>query len=55
MAVSSLIAPSTGSFLDWQQSQMLPDVSIWIVWVAVILEQRQGKLVVSIWDYSLIM
>eukprot|EP00978_Attheya_sp_CCMP212_P023991 scaffold74665_cov57-Attheya_sp.AAC.1 len=41
IAVSTSIAPATGSFLDRQQGRMLP-VSIWIVQVPVISAQRQG-------------
>eukprot|EP00978_Attheya_sp_CCMP212_P022610 scaffold67693_cov45-Attheya_sp.AAC.2 len=41
MAVLTSIAPATGSFLDRQQSWMLP-ASTRIIRVAVILTQRQG-------------
>jgi hypothetical protein len=47
MAVSTSIAPVTGSFLDRQQGWMLP-ASIQIVQVAAILARRKGKLVIGV-------
>eukprot|EP00978_Attheya_sp_CCMP212_P043298 scaffold280075_cov31-Attheya_sp.AAC.1 len=41
MAVSTSIAPATGSFLDWQQGRTLP-ISIRIVRVAELSAQRLG-------------
>eukprot|EP00978_Attheya_sp_CCMP212_P015905 scaffold41187_cov43-Attheya_sp.AAC.1 len=47
MAMSTSIAPATGSFLDRQQGQTLP-ASIRIIWFADILARRQGGMLATV-------